>query len=478
MTSIDLTKFTNLTYLSVSGCGKLTSLDVSVCPNLKVLDCTETNSITSLDLSSNLALEEVKIPPELDENTIIWPGQGNSLKVIYMTSTKFVNLDTSGMPLLEEVYAPSCFELETVDFTKNPRLKVFEYSGDFSFSDGVNSLDKLKIGSKSTLEVLDIDRPYFKELDLSGFTGLEVLHICVNCETPVDLSSCTNLSELDLAYYDADVMDLTYLNELDVLRVSGDMKEFVVPASNDDYYDELAIIYCDNLESIDFSNVENATIENMDLSSLQLINTLDLSNVHSIGTLRLNHAPLVSIYLSDYTADKVNIQTDYRSNYVYEGTGDSIDMKSIDPKFDYSKVTNLKGATIGAKGFEKITGNEITYTYLYNDTEGIVCGIDAANITLYDPATATTETPTTEEPTTETSTIEATTEATNTEVQTTQAPEASIETTTTEKTEPEPDNAPSTGDNNVPLLVFAVALISFAGLTIFSRKIMEKNTSK
>lgn len=56
LTSLDLSNNTALTHLSCNACAGLTSLDVSKNTNLTNLDCANCNGLTSLDLSKNAAL--------------------------------------------------------------------------------------------------------------------------------------------------------------------------------------------------------------------------------------------------------------------------------------------------------------------------------------------------------------------------------------------------------------------------------------
>ncbi|WP_074405699.1 leucine-rich repeat domain-containing protein [Aquimarina megaterium] len=173
LTSLDISKNTELTYLDCSSDG-LTSLDMSKTPKLTHLDCAG-NQLTSLDMSKNTKLI----------NLLSAFNQLTSIDV--SKNTALTRLD--------------CYEnqLTSLDVSKNTMLTTLSCSS--------NQLTSLDVSQNSALTILWCNRNKINALDVSKNTMLATLVCAENQISSLDISQNTTLTKFH-CYYN----QLTFLN--------------------------------------------------------------------------------------------------------------------------------------------------------------------------------------------------------------------------------------------------------------------------
>lgn len=351
MTSVDLSKNTALTFLSIGGTlmtsldlskntalkslycdsNQLTSLDVSGCTSLTTLSCFN-NQLTSLDLSSNTALERLdcyqnQIKDEgMDALVASLPfrsGRSGNILVIYntdegneMTTTQVSAAKGKGWTSNYydgsnwKGYAGSAPTLVgiTINETNFPDEKFRnwilsqEYGQDgvltdeeiadvmsikVSYSD-IQSLKGLEYFTE--LEYLFCQGNQLKSLDLSKNTKLTYLNCGSNQLKSLDLSGCTAMTEL-----------WCFENQLTSLDVSGcTALTFMNCYANQ--LISLDVSCCTALESMNCSSNKMTTLNISGCTELQLLNcsenqltSLDASNNPVLESLQCSNNNLTSL---------------------------------------------------------------------------------------------------------------------------------------------------------------------------------------
>ena len=351
MTSVDLSKNTALTFLSIGGTlmtsldlskntalkslycdsNQLTSLDVSGCTSLTTLSCFN-NQLTSLDLSSNTALERLdcyqnQIKDEgMDALVASLPfrsGRSGNILVVYntdegneMTTTQVSAAKGKGWTSNYydgsnwKGYAGSAPTLVgiTINETNFPDgnfrdwILAQEYGQDgvltdeeiadvmsikVSYSD-IQSLKGLEYFTE--LEFLFCQGNQLKSLDLSKNTKLTYLNCGSNQLKSLDLSGCTAMTEL-----------WCFENQLTSLDVSGcTALTFMNCYANQ--LISLDVSCCTALESMNCSSNKMTTLNISGCTELQLLNcsenqltSLDASNKTVLESLQCSNNNLTSL---------------------------------------------------------------------------------------------------------------------------------------------------------------------------------------
>ncbi|WP_108808120.1 hypothetical protein [Aquimarina spinulae] len=215
LTSLDISKNTELTYLDCSGDG-LTSLDMSKTPKLTHLDCAG-NQLTSLDVSKNTKL--INLLSAFNQLTSLDVSKNPALTRLDCYGNKLTSLDVSKSPALTRL---SCYEnkLTSLNVSKNPaltRLSCFRNqltSLDVSKSPALtklscfeNQLTSLDISKNIALVNLKCYYNQLTSLDVSKNPALTILNCYKNQLTSLDISKNPALTEF-YCYYN----QLTFLN--------------------------------------------------------------------------------------------------------------------------------------------------------------------------------------------------------------------------------------------------------------------------
>ena len=490
LASLDLSKFPNLIYLSVWGCDKITTIETKYCPNLEELDCSARN-IDSLDLSQNnkLRILDVSSAHYIDETKIIWPTS-SVIESMDFSNDSFTNLDVSMHSKLEKLDLTGNENITSLDLSKNTNLTALEIGGT-----GIMSLDDCNIGSKSTLKSLDMKGStgsiIYADVDLSAYTGLETL-VLDTSDAGLDLSSNKQLRSLAIWDRNLESLDLSNNTELRKLELVYGTFETIDLSNNTNLWS--VSIRFGSLKTLDVSKLQNLQV--LDVWASDMV-TLDASMLTNLGSFEGSYTQMVSLHLPDsMTINSDTVKFSGKYAYEYAGTGKTIDLKTVDQKFDYSKVKNVVGAENTGKALGKITSNTIEYDYMLTDSYSMHVIINAPNVTLYDPETD--EDSTTGEPTEDTTaaTTEVTTESTTaaateeaTETSTEAATEATTETSSAVTTETGTEStsgastdaaaqtttvatadAPTTGAETPVMVVFAVMAVSAIAMVYFNKK--------
>lgn len=201
LTQIDVSKNTNLVYLSVCG-NKLAKIDVSKNRKLQMLDV-RNNGMKKLDVSKNTEL------------TSLWCGEN-----------KFTSIDVSKNRKLEEFYCAEC-ALRSVDLSKNTNLREVEVAFNklttldlrantklekvYCFG---NKLTKIKFSPKAPIREIYCYDNELKSLDLSKLTLLENLSCYNNKLTKIDVRNNPNLIWLDCSWNEIGTLDVSNNTQL------------------------------------------------------------------------------------------------------------------------------------------------------------------------------------------------------------------------------------------------------------------------
>ena len=355
MTSVDLSKNTALTFLSIGGTlmtsldlskntalkslycdsNQLTSLDVSGCTSLTTLSCFN-NQLTSLDLSSNTALERLdcyqnQIKDEgMDALVASLPfrsGRSGNILVIYntdegneMTTTQVSAAKGKGWTSNYydgsnwKGYAGSAPTLVgiTINETNFPDgnfrdwISAQEYGQDGVLTDDeIADVMSIKVTSKNIqslkgieyfteLEYLFCQSNLLESLDLSKNTKLTYLNCGGNQLTSLDLSGCTAMTEL-----------WCFENQLTSLGISK-CTALTKLYCYKNQLTSLDISACTALESMNCSSNQLTSLDVLRCSGLQLLNcsnnlltSLDLSNNTVLESLQCYDNKLTSLNVTN-----------------------------------------------------------------------------------------------------------------------------------------------------------------------------------
>ena len=355
MTSVDLSKNTALTFLSIGGTlmtsldlskntalkslycdsNQLTSLDVSGCTSLTTLSCFN-NQLTSLDLSSNTALERLdcyqnQIKDEgMDALVVSLPfrsGRSGNILVIYntdegneMTTTQVSAAKGKGWTSNYydgsnwKGYAGSAPTLVgiTINETNFPDgnfrdwILSQEYGQDGVLTDEeIADVMSIKVNDKNIqslkgieyfteLEYLFCQGNQLKSLDLSKNTKLTYLNCGGNQLTSLDLSGCTAMTEL-----------WCFENQLTSLGISK-CTALTKLYCYKNQLTSLDISACTALESMNCSSNQLTSLDVLRCSGLQLLNcsenqltSLDLSHNTVLESLQCYDNKLTSLNVTN-----------------------------------------------------------------------------------------------------------------------------------------------------------------------------------
>ena len=299
----ELSFFSSLESITISGYGEIEEFDFSNRANLKSVRCPG-GAFSSLNLSGCSALTEIKTYTEgsassLTTLNISGCSSLESLRISYSHSGAY----SVSTEYYEEIIADDCTSLkEIVCETKSlsvkncTSLEILECENAYSLNlSDCKLLKILKIhGGRSH----SIKRGTLKSLDLSNNTALEYLSCPSNELTSLDLSKNTALTYLDCSNNDLTSLDLSNCPALTHLDCASNELTSLDLSKN------TALTYLDcmgnDLTSLDLSNHTALTFlgcfGNRDLTFL------DLSGCTALTTLWCYDSQLTSIDLSGCTA--------------------------------------------------------------------------------------------------------------------------------------------------------------------------------
>ncbi len=297
----------------------LESLDVSKNVKLEILDC-RYNRLSNLDCSNNPYLRELYCS-------------------VLNAYGKISNLNVSKNDRLEVLDCSNQMELESLDLSGKPDLKILRCgTGRF----GSAKLRSLDLSKNPKLEELDCHGLDLGSLDLSGNPALKIL----NCQN-------NNLSSLDLSGNPA--LESLSCGDASLLHDSINNKLVNIDLSHNPALKDLS---CQgiNLSSLDLSG--NPALESLTCYNNNLV-SLDLSHNPALRRLNCDNNKLSSL---DVGACQTLMVFSAVKNVVYTAEN-QIDMIKRDARFDAGRVSNLQNLDFNGGIFRIIKGEEGTYDY-------------------------------------------------------------------------------------------------------------------
>lgn len=272
------------------------------------------------------------------------------LRYIYLASSRTDLWDDFEYDENDNSYSPY------LNFTNNQELTTIELDNvEVRTVRTAPSLKYISISNCLNLKEIDVQESAVSSIDLSGAPNLEVLNVRRTSVRRLDLSCCPILKQLYCGYTNIRNLDLSHNTKLQ----------------------KLECLDLENLKSLDLS-------ANRDLTNLNVrgagITYLDLADKTKLETFCYGNNHLVSIDLSKTAIRYYGSEWNGGWGLPYGGfynegdhtvsvTADEngiIDLRKIDPDFDYSKVFELQGKNITKteNGFQ-ITGPTEGFSYCY-----------------------------------------------------------------------------------------------------------------
>ena len=207
LTSLDLSKTSNLEWLSVSS-NPLTSINLTGCTSL-VNFSAKTTKLNEINLTGLTALETLDL--HAGSLTKITFGENSELYDIDLSNNKLSSIDLSGCPKVEylslnnneftEMALKGLEELSSINLRYN-KLTNFSIENCPSLSSVVVSDNLLTsadlTGGKENLSDVYVGGNQLTTLDMSGFANLSTLSAENNQLTSVNLEGCSSLYSLNL----------------------------------------------------------------------------------------------------------------------------------------------------------------------------------------------------------------------------------------------------------------------------------------
>ncbi len=207
LTSLDLSKTSNLEWLSVSS-NPLTSINLTGCTSLKTLSA-KTTKLGEINLTGLTALESLDL--HAGSLTKITFGENGELGDIDLSNNKLSSVDFKGCPAVQylslnnneftEMHLKGLKELSSINLRYN-KLTNFSIEDCPSLSSVVvsdNLLTSIDLtGGKENLSDVYVGGNQLTTLDMSGFASLSTLSAENNQLTSVNLEGCSNLYSLNL----------------------------------------------------------------------------------------------------------------------------------------------------------------------------------------------------------------------------------------------------------------------------------------
>lgn len=339
--------------LDLSGCSELTEFDTLDQDDLKNIDFTGCKGLKKLRVSSGglkkLNLQECSKLKELEVNA----GKLNDLKLpekiqkITFENLLLTSLDLSKYNKLEEVYfegeAPKLEKIKCV----NTSLKIF----DVDRFEKLEKLRELDLSNNKELKEIalgyygfgyysDATAPNIEKINASSCKNLKtfICHKVPKLKT-VNLTGCSNLTELDVAYTGVGSIDISKFKKLVTYRCAGN-----------------------NLTKLDVT--KNKKLDTLDCQKNRL-KYLDLRKSTRLTNIELNDNELTSFDISNipglgwYKFD---------NQYYTVAKGKKIDLAKL-PGFNMAKIGKVTGGTRSDGGYGSVITltdtktNIVTYEY-------------------------------------------------------------------------------------------------------------------
>lgn len=161
--------FTQLVELQCTSLG-LTSLDVSKNTNLEVLVCDQNLLLPSVDVSKNTKLKALSCT-YIDALTSLDVSNNPDLEVLNLGRNPIASLDVSNNPKLKQLQIGGT-KISSIDLSNNLNLEFFSAEN----ANGSGSLTSLDLSKNTKLKTLRCTGNQLASLDISASPGLTSLH--------------------------------------------------------------------------------------------------------------------------------------------------------------------------------------------------------------------------------------------------------------------------------------------------------------
>ena len=222
ITSIDLSICPKVKKINFGECTKLENVNLTGCSEIVEIDLSET-AITNIDLSARSNLTNINFYNCTKLESANLTGC-NELIRVSLTGTAITSIDLSGRSKLTYINSAYCHKLTSVNLTGCSELakissSKYEHGGAF---DGCEALKTVNLAGctglkevffydapitsmnlSSCTELTDIYLSYcgeLKTLNLTGCIGLTKVNLSGTPITSIDLSSCTKLTEINFSW--------------------------------------------------------------------------------------------------------------------------------------------------------------------------------------------------------------------------------------------------------------------------------------
>ena len=322
----ELSFFSSLESISISGYGLIEEFDLSNRTNLKSVRCSS-GGFSSLNLRGCTTLTEIELYNRSDSHDV--PSINTSLSSLDISGcSSLVSLQTAYKyspiysKFYEKIIADDCTSLKELK-CQTKFLSIQNCTSlETLLCAGVNSLD---LSDCSALKQLDCSpsavegdngiKGLLKTLDLSNNTALTSLNCNSNELTSLDLSKNTSLTELECRYNQLTSLDLSnntaltslncannQLTSLDLSKntsltelycndnqlTSLDLSDCSALTSLDCYYNDITsldISMCRNLKSVECATYN--ILHEIDLKSVCPLQSLKIYKYHTIGNMNM-----------------------------------------------------------------------------------------------------------------------------------------------------------------------------------------------
>lgn len=286
----DFNEFTSLKVLDVNNNKISSTFYTNKLENLQELKCYG-NQIDKLVIGNNTSFVELdchnnKIANDLDLS------KNKNLKRLYCSQNRLAVVNVEGCEVLEDL---DCSSNSLVELQAGGLKNLT----DLNCSNNQLKGDALNIADSTALVHLDCSQncsgEEFLTLNLTGFTNLESL----NCSGKIvedgafsgeeamelNLSDCTKLTELNCSYCPLDVLDVSGLEQLEVLNASGC---------------NVSEVYFSGNSKLKNVNLAYNMVDTLEFPESNQITTLDCSNSETLTEINTTVLKeLETLYLSD-----------------------------------------------------------------------------------------------------------------------------------------------------------------------------------
>ena len=347
ISTIDLSKNTNLSYVYLEGLGlnelNLTTLtnlfgaDLSN-NNLANIDLSNNNKMSSLDISNN-NFELLNVSNLVNLSILdVSNNQLNNLNVTKNVKLTDLSIGNSGESFhgSEVLYNPTGNNITSIDLKQNTLLTSLDISA--------NPITNLDVSKNTKLTYFAAVDSLVTNIDFSKMLDIRILHLGNIPLNEINLSLNKNIVNLYIINTNITELNLSTLSKLTQLNVV-----------NNKYMTEFSI---ESLSSLHYLYLSNNALSKLNIPSSNTLEFLDLSN-NNLTDCNFKFSNLTTLYVRDNkcsslnisnlpNVDYVNAENNLISKFVYS--------ESNTNNLKYLNLENNKLRTIDLSKFVNING--------------------------------------------------------------------------------------------------------------------------